>query len=285
MTGSTRPASNVDLHVHTTASDGTLTPREVVRHASSVGITHLGIVDHDSTAGLNEAIEEAARLPEITVIPGVELSATSSAGGDLHLLGYCIDPAGPALQEALDHFRRTRETRIARMVERLRQHDVPITQEQVDNKSRGGSVSRAHVGRVLIDLGVVETVDQAFSEWLGRGRPGFVPREPLRASEAIRLVLATGGVPVLAHPLTMGDYRKQLPELIDAGLKGIEVYYGPYSADERNVLREVAARHRLIATGGSDFHGPDDREGRELGSAPVPIQAVDELKRLTSGRF
>ena len=269
------PVSRIDLHTHTTASDGTLRPAELVRGASRRGLTHLGIADHDTTNGLPEALDEAARHPELTVIPAVELSATSTHGGDFHLLGYCIDAASSALQTALDSFRRDRESRVERIVGRLRGAGVDITIEQVEANADGGAVSRAHIGRVLMELGEVESINEAFDRWLGRNRPAFVPRKPLLTRDAVNLIHDAGGFTVLAHPLTMGDFRKQLPELIDAGLVGLEVYYGPYSEDERQMLADTARQHGLIATGGSDFHGPDHREGRELGNVRVPECVLD----------
>lgn len=283
MSASDTGQTRIDLHTHTTASDGLLSPRELVRAAAERGVTFLGIADHDTTAGLAEAIDEAAGLDGISVVPAVELSASSTHGGDFHLLGYCVQPEGTTLQKALERFRRDREARIERMVTRLRDHGVPITLEQVEANAAGGAVSRAHVGRVLIELGVVDNVDDAFSTWLGRGRPGFEPRKPFSAHEAVELILAAGGVPVLAHPLTMGDFQQQLPELIDAGLKGIEVYYGPYGDDERAILANVAGANGLIATGGSDYHGPEHREGRDLGAVDVPLTAIEHLRSAVPG--
>jgi 3',5'-nucleoside bisphosphate phosphatase len=277
--------SPIDLHTHSTASDGTLTPEALVRAAVDRGIAYLGLADHDTTDGLAAAIAEAKRYPSLIVIPAVELSATSEYGGDFHLLGYCIDPTSEALQHQLEHFRRDRETRVERIVGRLQEHGVDITLDQVEAEADGGAISRAHIGRVLMERGEVESINDAFSTWLGRNRPGFVPRQPLLARDAVRIVQESGGVAVLAHPLTMGDYRKQLPELIDAGLAGIESYYGPYSHEERTQLAELADELGLIATGGSDYHGPDHREGRDLGNVEVPMSAVDELRQRAPGCF
>ena len=278
MSHTTAKSSTIDLHVHTTASDGTLCPGEVVRQAAACGIAWLGVTDHDSTAGLDEAIAEAERLPEIQVIPGVELSATAREGGDLHLLGYCIDPDSSELQGRLNAFRRERQERVYRIVERLRDAGVPITIEQVADEAGDGAVSRAHIGRVLIELGEVDTIGDAFNRWLGRGRPAFVPRPPLMVDDAIAMIRAAGGVSVLAHPLTMGRYERQLPEMLEAGLDGLECYYGPYSEEERQGLAAIARKLGLIATGGSDFHGPDHREGRELGGVYVPYEVLYALR-------
>jgi 3',5'-nucleoside bisphosphate phosphatase len=278
--GSTSVPNAIDLHTHTTASDGTLTPEKLVQVAASRDLNYLGIADHDTTNGLPGALAEAGRWPELTVIPAVELSATSSHGGDFHLLGYCIDATSGPLQEQLDEFRRDRESRVERIVERLRNAGVDISLDQVESNAAGGAISRAHIGRVLIEQGEVETINEAFDRWLGRNRPGFVPRRPLFAQDAVRLVRESGGFAVLAHPLTMGDYRKQLPELIDAGLAGIEAHYGPYSPEARSMLADLALKHDLIATGGSDYHGPDHREGRDLGNVQVPERVLDDLRKL-----
>lgn len=272
--------STIDLHTHTTASDGTLLPTELVRLAAQRGLRYLGIADHDTTNGLPEALTAAQAFPDLTIVPAVELSATSQHGGDFHLLGYGIDASSPALQHALDAFRQDRESRVERIVARLRENNVPITLDQVEANAAGGAVSRAHIGRVLIENGEVETINEAFDRWLGRNRPAFVPRLPLFAADAVRLVREAGGFSVLAHPLTMGKFERQLPELIEAGLAGIEVWYGPYSPDQRELLAELAREYELIATGGSDYHGPDHREGRDLGNAPVPDSVLDDIRRL-----
>jgi 3',5'-nucleoside bisphosphate phosphatase len=275
------PVNRIDLHTHTTASDGTVPPARLVHEAAERGIVYLGIADHDTTNGLPEAIAASQQLPEITVIPAVELSATSSRGGDFHLLGYCIDASSPALQRALDEFRRDRESRVERIVERLRSNGISISLDQVEANADGGAISRAHIGRVLIEIGEVETIDEAFKRWLGKHRPAFVPRKPLMSDDAVNLVREAGGFSVLAHPLTMGRYQLQLPELIDAGLTGIEAYYGPYRVEERLTLAKMAKEHGLIATGGSDYHGPDHREGRDLGNVSVPESVLDAFYEIS----
>ena len=284
MNNTSRPGL-IDLHTHTTASDGTLSPSELVRAAADVGIEYLGIADHDTTNGLAEALAEAENVSGLIVIPGVELSGTSTHGGPFHLLGYGIDPAHVPLQAALDSFRQDRERRVELIVQRLRQAGIDITQGQIEANAQGGAISRAHIGRVLMELGEVETIDQAFSLWLGRNRPAFVPRAPLFVPDALRLVHEAGGVAVLAHPLSMGDYRRQLPELIEHGLAGIEVYYGAYDDAQRSMLAGVASNNGLIATGGSDFHGSDLREGRELGQANVPETVIEDLRGTLGGQW
>jgi 3',5'-nucleoside bisphosphate phosphatase len=274
------PASIIDLHTHTTASDGTLPPEALVQAAARCGLQYLGIADHDTTNGLPSAIAAARSHPQLRIIPAVELSATSQHGGDFHLLGYGIDYSSAALQRTLDEFRQDRESRVERIVARLQDNDVPITLNQVEANAAGGAISRAHIGRVLIQNGVVSSIDEAFDVWLGRNRPAFVPRKPLIAGDAVNLIAEAGGFSVLAHPLTMGRYELQLPELIEAGLAGIEAWYGPYSLEDRQMLARLAADYGLITTGGSDYHGPDHREGRDLGNVPVPEQVLDDIRRL-----
>lgn len=274
------PVSIIDLHTHTTASDGTLSPEELVRAAADCGLQYLGIADHDTTNGLPAAITTAAATPRLSIIPAVELSATSKRGGDFHLLGYGIDDSCVVLQRVLDEFRQDRESRVERIVTRLQNNNVPISLDQVEANAAGGAVSRAHIGRVLVANGAVDTINEAFDIWLGRNRPAFVPRKPLFAVDAVNLIREAGGFSVLAHPLTMGRYELQLPELIEAGLAGIEAWYGPYSEEERQMLATLASDSGLIATGGSDYHGPDRREGRNLGIAPVPETVLDDIRRL-----
>jgi 3',5'-nucleoside bisphosphate phosphatase len=272
--------NRIDLHTHTTASDGTCTPTELIEAAANRGLHYLGIADHDTTNGLEEAIGAARTHEHLHVIKAVELSAVSTYGGAFHLLGYCIDPESAQLQAALDEFREDREQRVERIVDLLQENGVDITLSHVEEHAAGGAISRAHIGRVLIERGEVETVSEAFDRWLGRDRPAFVMRRPLFAAEAVNLIREAGGFAVLAHPLTMGRYEKQLPELIDAGMAGIEVWYGAYRDDQRAMLAEIAASHGLIATGGSDFHGSDHREGRELGNVNVPEKVLDDFRKL-----
>lgn len=278
------PALNrIDLHTHTTASDGTLTPENLVRQAAEIGLKYLAIADHDTTNGLPAALNESGNHADLTVIPAVELSATSARGGDYHLLGYCVDATSGSLQTALDSFRRDRESRVEQIVGKLRENGVDITLDAVEANADGGAISRAHIGRVLIDLGEVESIGEAFDRWLGKNRPAFVSRRPLFTVDAVDLVRQAGGFTVLAHPLSMGRYEKQLPELLAAGLAGIEAYYGPYMDHERMMLAGLAQEHGLIATGGSDYHGPDHREGRELGNVSVPESVLDDFRKLAPG--
>lgn len=277
MTSHTSPVSLVDLHTHSTASDGVNPPSEVVRLAAERGIRFLALTDHDSTEGLGEALS-AASSTGIDLIAGVELG-TDVAAGELHMLGYCIDHDQPELQSTLSAFRAARRDRAATIVQRLNTAGIDVTLDEVRGLAGAGAVSRAHVARVLIAHGIARSMDDAFARFLGRGQVGYVPRPRLTPPEAIRLIQGAGGVAVLAHPFTVDDLARTVSELVAAGLQGIEVYYGSYSESERQALLGLAERYSLIPTGGTDFHGFGEREGRDLGSVFVPVETVERLRR------
>jgi predicted metal-dependent phosphoesterase TrpH len=272
--------SLVDLHCHSTASDGLNPPAEVVRLASDRGLHYISLTDHDSTEGLDEALA-AGRERGLSVIPGVELG-TDVPAGELHMLGYFIDYRQDAFQARLESFRSGRETRAERIAAQLNAAGIPIRLEEVLAEAGDGAVSRAHVARVLIRHGRACSMDDAFARFLGRGQVGFVERPRLSPTEAVSLIQGAGGVAVLAHPYTVDDVERQLAELVAAGLEGIEVFYGPYSPEERRRLAQYADRYGLIATGGTDFHGVGEREGREIGSVFVPIEVVEQLRLAAS---
>lgn len=269
--------STVDLHTHTTASDGVISPAELVELASQRGLRVLAVTDHDSTDGIDEAIAAGQRLG-VTVIPGIELG-TETEHGEVHLLGYFIDHRDPALQARLTEFREGRERRVARIVERLGELGMPIDLAEVQRLAAGGSIGRAHVARVMVAAGYVDSVDDAFERFLAFGRPAYVPRPRLTPREAVALVHRAGGAAVLAHPYTVADLDETLADLVDAGLDGLEVYYAIYSDEQRDALRDLADHYGLIPTGGSDYHGPGQQEGRELGTAPVPVETVERLRQ------
>ncbi len=265
-----------DLHAHTTASDGMLSPTELVRQASGLGLTALGVTDHDTVGGIREALTAGA-AEKVTVVPGLELS---TADDDLkaHVLGYFIDWEDATLVTRLGQLAALRATRIKRMVEKLQSVGVVISLERVLALASGGSLGRPHIARVLIEEGYVRSISEAFDRYLSAGRPGYIERAPFTPEEGIRLILAAGGVPVLAHPMSTGDPEAVVPRLIDTGLRGIEVYYGEYDETTRVRLRQLADRWSLIPTGGSDFHGPGFKPGRELGGPLVDVACVDRLR-------
>ena len=268
--------SHVDLHTHTTASDGVVSPAELVFEASRRGITVLGVTDHDTLDGLDEA-EHAAASVGIELIPGVELSTTVDVG-EFHLLGYFVDRYDDRFVSRLHELTDSRLRRVRQMLEKLTELGYDVDFDRVMSQGDRGSIGRPHVARELMRLGVVESVGEAFDRFLKSKRPAYVPREEFPPEDAIALLESNGGISVLAHPFSTKDPEAALTRLVPAGLRSLEVYYAEYSSDQVEFLSELADRFGLLKTGGSDFHGTTDREGRELGSAPVPPEVVDRLR-------
>lgn len=277
-----RPEHQVDLHTHTNRSDGLLAPAALVQLAKQRGLIVLAITDHDTTAGLAPAAEEAARLG-LELVPGVELSSERDEH-EVHVLGYFIDPANATLQATLAQHARDRQTRIERIVARLNETGTPVEQARVMELASPGTIGRAHVARALIERGYVQSVNEAFDRYLAHGRPGYVPRAKTTGADAVRLIRTAGGVAVLAHPLTTGDIAGTLGELVPAGLEGLEVYYGEYDDATRQQLRRIADDWHLIPTGGSDYHGEGFKPGRDLGGPLVPMASVEQLRQAAERR-
>ncbi|MFI5274199.1 MAG: PHP domain-containing protein [Ktedonobacterales bacterium] len=269
-------ASTIDLHTHSTASDGLYPPEVLVGLAHAAGVTTLGLADHDTTAGVPAALAAGERLG-VRVIPAVEVNTDLAAGrGEAHVLGYFVDVEQPAFQSSLATLREARARRGERMVERLRALGFDITWERV-RELAGGSVGRPHVARALIERGYATDVSEAFDRYLGPGRPGYIARYKLSPGDAVRLIRSARGVAVLAHPGAMkGLADEVLPSLLGAGLQGIECYYGQYPPEMVERLLRLADTHGLIATGGSDYHGPN-MHPTPLGGRYVPPEAVEGL--------
>jgi predicted metal-dependent phosphoesterase TrpH len=265
----------LDLHTHSTASDGLLTPAQLVALAAERGLRTLALTDHDTVAGIPEA-SAAASAAALRFVPGVELS-THVESGEVHMLGYFIDTADPALREALTGFRAARAGRAEGMVARLGAAGAPIALDRVHAFAGGGSIGRPHVARALVEAGHAASINEAFERWLVRGRPGYVERFRLTPPDAIRLIRASGGVPVLAHPHSVDDLPGLLPRLLEAGLAGLECYYGDYDEPRKRDYLALAKRHGLVATGGTDYHGGSGAHRRPLGSIYIPPRCVDDL--------
>lgn len=279
MTGaqsSSNTAGSVDLHTHSIHSDGTLSPAALVAEAARRGLRALALTDHDTVAGLAEA-ESACRDAGIEFIPGVELS-TDAGRFEVHILGYFVDADNSHLTDRLAELSAQRITRAARIVNLLHTLSIPVSMQRVREIAGPGSIGRPHIARALIELGHASSISDAFDRYLGSGRPAFVPRSQTTPEEAVRLLADTGALPVLAHPRTTGDIAGTIERLLPCGLAGMEVFYGEYDLPTRNELALLATRWGLIVTGGSDFHGPGFKEGRELGSAAVPLTVARRLR-------
>ena len=266
----------VDLHSHTTASDGTLAPRELVRLAARHGVRVLAVTDHDSTAGLAEAMEEAKRLPPLEIVPGLEINC-DVPGAEVHVLGYCVDWQATWFQEFLGAQREERRQRVYRIAVRLAELGMPIDPDAVFALVKEGSAGRPHVAQAMVDRGYVKSVREAFDRYLSTNGPANVPRKRFTPVEAVRVIRRARGVPVLAHP-GLANRDELIPELVEAGLLGIEAFYPEHSSGQITAYREMCVRLGLIATGGSDFHGPRVGGARHPGVQPVPESAWYELR-------
>ena len=266
----------VDLHSHTTASDGTLAPRELVRLAARHGVRVLAVTDHDSTGGVAEAIDEARKLPPLEIVPGLEINC-DVPGAEIHVLGYCRDWEAAWFQEFLGAQREERRQRVFRIAARLAELGMPIDAAEVFALVKEGSAGRPHVAQVMVDHGYVKSVREAFDRYLSANGPANVPRKRFTPVEAVRIILRARGVPVLAHP-GLANRDELIPELVEAGLMGIETFYPEHSAGQITAYRETCSRFGLIATGGSDFHGPSVGGARHPGLQPVPESAWRELR-------
>lgn len=268
-----------DLHTHSTASDGTLAPAELIARSARRGLRVVALTDHDTTAGVHEA-QEAASRHGLHLIPGVELS-TGVPRGELHILGYGIDPGDRALQDEIARFRDDRVLRAGRILDRLDDLGIELDRAFLDRIGPDASTGRPHIARAMIEAGVVTTVSEAFDRFLAVGKPAFVPRAQVEPEDAVRLIHGAGGIAVMAHPFSLPNPDEVLQRMVAAGLDGVETYYGEYDARQRASLQAMADHFRLLVTGGSDYHGPAFREGRELGSVDIPqthlIRFLDRL--------
>jgi len=264
----------IDLHIHTTYSDGQHYPSEIVRMAQGLDLGAIAISDHDTMEGVDEAVQAGVGSQPL-VVPAVELSVDHD-GLELHLLGYYVD-YGPesALRDLLSVSRRWRLERARAIVGRLAARGIDIEWRRLQAIAGEGAIGRPHVAQALIERGVVGSVREAFDRYLVEGRSAYVPRQKLAPQEAIAAVLAAGGVPVLAHPWGLVSL---LAELVAMGLEGLEVYYTGYGPERVRLLRRYAREYQLVETGGSDFHGLDVNPKNVLGGVDVPAACLEVLR-------
>jgi len=274
----------VDLHLHTTASDGALTPSEIVRYAKNKGLQAIAITDHDTIEGLEEGLLEGEKVG-FEVIPGIEISAEHSPGS-MHLLGFFIDTHHPLLKERLGYLQRARADRNPKIAEKLRQLGVDITFEEVLKVSGGGQVGRPHFAQVLLEKGYVRGFQEAFERFLKKGAPAYVEKVRFSAEESIRFINEANGVAVLAHPNTLhmngySELENVMLRLVKKGLRGIEVYYPEHSALDVAQYKNLAERHGLLVTGGTDYHGIE-MNGLDIGvgrgEMRLPYSMVENLR-------
>ena len=265
----------IDLHLHSTCSDGTSSPEEVVRQAAEAGLAVISLTDHDSTEGVFSA-QAAGKEVGVEVVPGVELSAQVKEK-DLHILGYFVDCTHPDLVDCLRLYRDERKRRAERMVKKLNKMGIPVRFEQVLARAQGGAVGRPHVADVMVEEGVVFSANEAFHKYLGYARPAYEPKHSLSPFEAIGVIHAAGGLACLAHP---GLYARDdlIAGLVSDRLDGIEVLHTKHGPAEVARYTEIAHRYGLLQTGGSDCHG-DSRGRPVIGTVEVPRAFVEALRK------
>ena len=268
--------SKVDLHIHSTASDGRLAPEDVVRKSAEGGLTVIAIADHDTVDGITPALVAAKAFPWLRVIPCVEIS-TDVPSGEVHMLGYFLDYTSQELQATLDRLRNSRRERGQGMVTKLGNLGIHIEWQRVQEIAGSGSIGRPHIAQAMLEKGYIASLKEAFTKYISRGGPAYVEREKMTPVEAVKLILQAKGLPVLAHPFTINDLETLVVELKAAGLVGIEAYYNGYTADEISRLVNLADKYGLIASGGRDYHGLDASSETVIGGVDVPIKSAEQL--------
>jgi 3',5'-nucleoside bisphosphate phosphatase len=274
----------VDLHVHTTASDGAMSPSEMVKYAKTKGLQAIAITDHDTIGGLDEALSEGERIG-IEVIPGIEISAEHSPGS-MHLLGYFFDRHHPMLNERLSYLQKARAERNPKIVEKLNDLGIRVTYDEVVRASGGGQVGRPHFAQVLLEKGYVKSFQEAFDRFLKKGAQAYVDKVRFAPKEALYFINEAKGVAVLAHPNTLGvkgyaELENLILGLVDHGLRGLEVHYPEHSALETAQYKRLAERVGLVITGGTDYHGLEGNElniGVGRGEMRLPYFLAENLK-------
>jgi predicted metal-dependent phosphoesterase TrpH len=284
--------TRADFHAHTTRSDGLLRPADLAAQAAAVGVLTLAVADHDTLAGYRELVAPGAAPlpPDLSLIPAVEINATADAGpdlpdGELHFVGLGVDAADEVLEEILAGQRNARRRRFERMVELLREIGLPIDEQvarlRIDSED---SLGRPTIARALVEAGHAADVPDAFARWVGRGRPGYVRRQGIGPREAIAAIRAAGGLPVLAHFAAAPRLAGLIDELVAAGLGGLEVHHRSFDAATVAAMSEVAARHRLFASGGTDFHGDEGTYAEAVAETWIPDEVAERLLRELAGR-
>lgn len=265
-----------DLHIHTTASDGTLSPSRVVEIAAEIGLAAVGITDHDAVAGIDEALAAGERCG-VEVVPGIEISATHDDGAEVHVLGYFLDYHS---QEIADYQAKLKESRVGRarkIVELLNRGGIPVSWDRVVELAQGGAVGRPHIARALVEIGAASSMDSAFGKYLLEKGRYYAPRFKIGPVESVELILRAGGVPICAH---VAKLRKDelLPVLMKHGMKGIEVWHPDHTKAGSHFYEKFARDRGMIATGGSDAHGFDTSRTGSIGECTAPYEVVAELR-------
>jgi len=284
----------IDLHTHTTFSDGTFTPEALVRKAEETDVAVLAVTDHDTLLGIEPAIA-AARQGKVTVVPGIELSIDMDLrdNGYIHLLGLFIDHRRSALQARLEQLRAARDGRNRIILAKLRRLDMPVTEAELGREAGEGSAGRPHIAALMVRNGYVNSLKEAFDKYLKEGAPAFADRDKLNFEDACDLIHGAGGLAILAHPVSLRvtdqvELENFLLKLKPAGMDGLEVYSSFHSRRFSRLLRTLAKGNGLLISGGSDFHGgnkPGIRLGRGTGRLNIPISVYEALLHAVQTRY
>ncbi|MDO8684081.1 MAG: PHP domain-containing protein [Armatimonadota bacterium] len=271
-------SGRADLHIHSTASDGAMTPAEVVQEAARVGLAAICLSDHDTVDGLREATI-AAKSAGIECVPGVEIN-TDFGDTELHIMGYFIDPDCPELAKALSRLRDARVERTDKIVQKLRGLGVKVTMDRVLEIAGHGSIGRPHIAQAICESGATSGMAAAFGKYLARGAAAYVPRSKMTPEEAVKIIIAAGGAAGLAHPGKIGNDGIIL-DLMNAGLRALEVYHTDHKRSVSRRYKKLANKYGLIPTGGSDCHG---ERPVSIGIVTVDIEIVEQLRQAARGR-
>jgi len=266
----------IDLHLHTTASDGLLSPAQLVKLASDIKMDIIAVTDHDTVNGVIPALEAARTLNSLAVIPGVEIN-TDVPKAEVHMLGYFIDYENVELQENLSDLRSSRETRARQMIAKLDKLGIKIQYSRLVELADGGAIGRPHIAHALREAGYVSSFEEAFEKYIGRNGPAYVEHKKMTPLDVVKLITRSKGVPILAHPDNIPNLENLLKELVPAGLKGMEIYYGDYGEEAIQRLLLIAKRYGLIATGGSDYHAFNSDKETRIGTVSVPAESIRNL--------
>lgn len=266
----------IDLHLHTTYSDGSLTPENLIKKAKQIGYSAIAITDHDTLQGIKPALK-IAKKNNIEVVPGIEFN-TSLNGYDVHILGYYIDLESKCLKKLLDKIKKERRERIKKMVELLKElYGYEISQEEIKNISENNIMGRAHIARLLTEKGYVDKWEEVFNKYIGKGKPAYVNRNKITPFQAIDIIKKAEGIPVIAHPGLIKN-NQIVQQIINYGVAGLEVYYLEHSVEQIEYFRNIAQCNKLLITGGSDCHGPSNKDGLKLGKIRLDYKYLAELK-------
>ena len=271
----------IDLHSHSTASDGIYTPSNLIAYAVKMGVETLALTDHDTVGGIDEALEYASKIG-FKLIPGIEVSIDYT-GGTFHLVGLFIDHKNPELLDVIDRLNEIRDNRAVRIIEDLASHDIIIPLEEVIEESGGGAVGRPHVARVMVRHGFGDSINEIFQNYLVKGKPGYVKKERISLSHAVQLIKNSGGIPFIAHPITLNfddfsRFEEMLKGFVKEGVEGIEAFAALHSKSEVEEFARIAGKYNLLVSGGSDFHGDkDEKIGFYSEDEPVPSFILDEM--------